>query len=397
MKTVLVDVTSLSTRQRHQGVGRHTLELVAGLRSLSDAERGPIRILAARAAPSFGPPQAVPLEQLDTNAAPVDASRNDDQRVRWTRRFAFWRLAHLVSADLVHLPDPHATPIGLRLLGIPRVVTCHDLSSLRAVGGRHAPSRAAWTGRREIVARRFASADHVIAISTHTADGLRHQCDVIPSRISVVYNGIDSARWSACADVASDDRALTDLGLRAHTYVLYVGAAAWRKNHNGMLRGLRHARDLRPDAGIELAWAGRLSAADSASIDRVARDLGVRHAVHLLGFVPDRALAALYRNAAAHLLVSHYEGFGLTVVEAMACGCPVITTRRTALAEVSGDASVDVDPDDHDAIGEAIVRVKSDQDLRNDLIRRGLTRSAVFTRQRQASETLRVYRQLLGV
>jgi glycosyltransferase involved in cell wall biosynthesis len=119
--------------------------------------------------------------------------------------------------------------------------------------------------------------------------------------------------------------------------------------------------------------------------------------VHLLNYVPDSELASLYRTAAAHLFVSRHEGFGLTVVEAMACGCPVITTRRTALAEVAGDAAVHVEPEEHEDIAEAMISVTVDTALRDDLRRRGIVRARSFSNDRQAQETVDIYRRVLGI
>jgi len=398
MKTVLVDLTSLNTSQRQRGVGRHIRELAAGLACLDDADRGPLRIIGAAFIPIMGDVQVTEdLAGFDGSPLIRNATLIDDHKTRWQRRFGMWRAVRHVGADLVHLPDPDATPVGLKLLQTPRIITCHDLHALRTGTGQPVSSRAAASGRRRVASRRFLDADHVIAISSYTADDLRAQLGLEASRVSVVYNGVDLSRWVSCADLQSDGLVLSTYGLHRGAYALFVGGAAWRKNRDGMLRGLRHARELRPDIGLQLAWAGRLTARESSVVDQTARDLGIRHAVHLLGYVPDRELAALYRNAAAHVLVSRYEGFGLTMVEAMACGCPVITTRRTALAEVAGDAAVDVDPEDADAIGEALVRVATDPVLRADLSHRGLARAALFSRERQARETAAIYRRLLGV
>jgi glycosyltransferase involved in cell wall biosynthesis len=115
----------------------------------------------------------------------------------------------------------------------------------------------------------------------------------------------------------------------------------------------------------------------------------------MLGFVSDEELAVLYRAARAHVLVSRCEGFGLTVVEAMAAGCPVLTTRGGSLDEVAGDAALTVDPDDHAGIGAALARLFSDEALRADLAGRGQKRAPQFSRAVQATAMARAYRRLL--
>jgi glycosyltransferase involved in cell wall biosynthesis len=116
-----------------------------------------------------------------------------------------------------------------------------------------------------------------------------------------------------------------------------------------------------------------------------------------LGDGSDEELAVLYRAARAHVLVSWCEGFGLTVVEAMACGCPVLTTRGGSLAEVAGDAALTVDPADPAAIGPALGRLCSEADLRTVLAARGRQRAPQFSRGVQARAMAKAYRALLGV
>lgn len=397
MKTVLIDLTSLNTSLRLRGIGRHIQQLASGLSEIDQDERGGVRIL--------GLLQLAPLGKISISENFRDfggelrnrtPSRLDDQRARWLRRIALERAAASVGANLVHLPDPHATPFRLPSLGPLRVVTCHDLAQTRVhtrSPGQHAI--AAIQRRRQ--ARRFKAADHVIAISSYTAEDLRSLIDLPATRVSVVYNGIDLERWSHQADPQQDALVRRKYGVREGAFVLYVGHAAWRKNRSGMLRALRHAREARPDLGLQLVWAGRLGVDEASTIDLEARNLGIRHAVRLLSYVSDSELASLYRSAIAHLFVSRHEGFGLTVVEAMACGCPVITTRRTSLAEVAGDAAIQVEPDEHEHIGDALLRVAEDPEMRQDLIRRGIARAQRFTQARQARETLNVYQRVLGL
>jgi glycosyltransferase involved in cell wall biosynthesis len=395
MKTVLVDLTTLNTSHRLRGIGRHVRELVSGLAVVRDAEAAGVRLVGlTRLEPSgahWTTEDLAGFEGLDHIREP---SLLDDQRAVWARRLGMFRAAHAVGAALVHLPDPLGTP---RLLDpqIARLVTCHDLADLRPVQARSLKARGAAVARKRLHAHRYCDATHVIAISACTAEDLKTLLGVGASRVTTVYNGVDTSRWAPTDESGRDEGVLSRYGLLRGAYALYVGDAVWRKNRTGMLHGLSRARALRPDLGLHLAWAGRLSPSQTAGVDAEAREIGIRHAVRLLGWVPDRDLGSLYRCAAAHLFVSRHEGFGLTVVEAMASGCPVITTRRTSLAEVAGDAAVDVDPDDFDAIGKALVRVATDSPLREDLARRGIARARLFSNERQANETLAVYRRLL--
>jgi glycosyltransferase involved in cell wall biosynthesis len=229
--------------------------------------------------------------------------------------------------------------------------------------------------------RRLHGADHHVAISQATADDMVELMNVPASKISVVLLGVDTSRW--CPEPqANDVEQVAKLGA-TEPYLLYVGDGDWRKNADGMFEAA--ARTKHP-----LVWAGLLSDARLAKLQPLARKLGAD--VRFLGYVSDAALSALYRRALATLFVSRAEGFGYPVVEAMAAGCPVITSNVSSLPEVAGEAALTVDPDSPDAIAAAITSL--DERERERLRRLGLARAATFTRERQARQTLEVYRSL---
>jgi glycosyltransferase involved in cell wall biosynthesis len=249
----------------------------------------------------------------------------------------------------------------------------------------------ALVGKR-IERRRYRSADLVVAISDATRDDAVSLLGVPADRIVTVHNGIDVAKWAAAPpDV---DSVLARLGLLGRPFVLYVGGSDWRKNVEGMMAGLARARSSGVD--LRLAWAGHLQEKHMRRVEAEATKHGVLDAVQRLGYVNDHDLAALYRAARCHLLVSRCEGFGLTVLEAMASGCPVVTTEGGALAEVAGDAALRVNPEDPQAIGDALLRVSSDADLRADLVARGRDRAPMFSRAAQARAMARVYRDFMA-
>jgi glycosyltransferase involved in cell wall biosynthesis len=124
-------------------------------------------------------------------------------------------------------------------------------------------------------------------------------------------------------------------------------------------------------------------------------DRELRGRVVLAGYVPDADLAALYSGARAFVYPSLYEGFGLPVLEAMRCGTPVIASDSTSLPEVVGDAGLLVAPTDAAALSDALLRLATDDALAADLARRGRERSALFSWERTADETVRAYRAML--
>jgi glycosyltransferase involved in cell wall biosynthesis len=162
-----------------------------------------------------------------------------------------------------------------------------------------------------------------------------------------------------------------------------------------MLAGIARAR--RCGLDVPLVWAGQLSEAQMAHICARATQIGTGDALRLIGYVSDDQLAVLYRAALAHVLLSRFEGFGLTVVEAMACGCPVMTTPAGSLAEIAGDAAIIVEPEDHAAIGQGLVRLALDSAYRAGLVERGKARAPRFSLEIQAAAMASVYREFLQV
>jgi glycosyltransferase involved in cell wall biosynthesis len=394
-KTVLLDLTSLDTPSRHRGPGRYVRELARGLSELSPAEGRGLHVLGLTRlglGGSFELTEDIAAFEGSTGL-PAPAPK-DHYRWAYARRLSLWRAVRAIAPAAVHLGDPNSTPLLMGLTNCKKIVTCHD-----AIPARY-PSR--YFGVRDggpalglaIEKRRYRTADLVIAISDATRDDACTLLGVPPERIVRVYNGVDVDGWGKPPSVEAKP-VLERHGLADRAFVLYVGASDWHKNIEGMLAGFAGA--LQSGTNAMLAWAGKLDEEEKRSVLATAERLGIAEAVRLLGFVSDDDLAVLYRAARTLILVSWCEGFGLTVVEAMAAGCPVVTTRGGSLGEVAGDAALTAAPDDHAAIAAAIQRLVSDGDLRAVLAGRGRERAARFSRHAQGKAMAEAYRQLLGV
>jgi len=392
--TVLLDQTSLDTPARDRGHGRYVRELSRGLAELSSSERGGLAFQALTHL-DVGGAYRVTDDITSFQGSPELTSPAAKDHYRWAyaRRFALWRAVRSIGAAAVHLGDPNCTPLLMSLTKCKKIVTCHDTIPARY------PSR--YFGVRDggpmlgllIEKRRYRSADLVIAISEATRQDACAYLGLRSEKVVHIYNGVDVERWAA--EPRLEQRQLLErFGLYERPFVLYVGGSDWHKNIEGMLGGLARARAAGAD--VLLAWAGKLRADHAHEVDAMSHRLGVAEAVRRLGYVSDEELAVLYRAARAHVLVSWCEGFGLTVVEAMACGCPVLTTRGGSLSEVAGDAALTVDPADPAAIGAALARVCSDTELRALLARRGRERAPRFSRGVQARAMAKAYRALLG-
>lgn len=175
--------------------------------------------------------------------------------------------------------------------------------------------------------------------------------------------------------------------------VLYVGRADPYKNLVGLVNAFATVLG-KLSFPIRLLIVGTPDERYPEAEQR-ARELGIGHAVTWTGYLPAAELVSAYQQASLLVLPSRYEGFGLPVIEAMACGTPVLCSDIGALREVAGDAALFVNPDDLAALSREIVRVLSDKALAADLSRKGLARASEFTWARTARETLAVYRRVL--
>ncbi len=234
----------------------------------------------------------------------------------------------------------------------------------------------------------------ILCVSDYVAGRLR-ACGRVPgSRLTTIYNGAGT-EFSPVAPEQARARVREAFGIEA-PYVLYVGKLQARKNVIGLIRAYaEYKHETGTDA--ELVLAGR-RVETSGGITEAVHSLGLERDVIELGYVghpstdPHSPLPHLYAAARMTVMPSFYEGFGIPVIEAMACGCPVIASNITSLPEIAGDAALLVDPRDAHDIGRAMVRLEAAPALRAELVRRGLARAGLFTWENCARRTLEAYR-----
>ncbi|MGE0041760.1 MAG: glycosyltransferase family 4 protein [Vicinamibacterales bacterium] len=281
------------------------------------------------------------------------------------------------AADVAHSP----TPLLLPARRAARVVTVHDLDFLDH------PERATGEMRRDYprLARDHAHrADRVIAVSAYTARQVTARLGVPPAKISVCSAGPPA--WTAA--VAAERAARQAPG----GCVLFVGTLEPRKNVGGLLDAYEALVARRPDAP-PLCLAGRAGAAAMPWLERVGQP-PFNGRVRVTGYVLPDQRPALYRDARMLVLPSFEEGFGLPVLEAMACGVPVVVSDRGALPEVAGAAARPVDPDDHEALAAAMAALLDD-DAAADASRRGAAEAARYSWTTAAAAAREAYRLAL--
>ncbi|RVT90144.1 glycosyltransferase family 4 protein [Sphingomonas crocodyli] len=215
----------------------------------------------------------------------------------------------------------------------------------------------------------------VVTVSQYSQARLAQALDIPQRQIEVVPNGVAERFTPPAADLL--EGTAQKYGVEPGRYFVTLSTVEPRKNLKLVLDGWARSVGRRP-AGMKLLLLGGAGAKHIfASSDTGAEDLP--QDVSLSGFVPDADLPALLGGACALLYPSRYEGFGLPLVEAMACGTPAVTTRLTSLPEVGGDAVLYVDPDDAQALADFIVQLASERSLRDDLSLAGLERAKAFS------------------
>lgn len=292
------------------------------------------------------------------------------------------RLSQRWNADILHATylAPYRSPC-------PVVVSVHDVSFKRF------PEYFSWRDRvlfSTLLPSSLRRAAAVLTLSSHSRDELRHfypglrtPIHVVPAAPSRTFRPLDT-------DTAAAVLSRLDI---PRPFLLAVGSVQPRKNLARLVEAFGGVRRERPD--IHLVIVGPSGFRASALRETIA-GRGLIDAVRLLGYVSEDELVALYNAAVALVYPSVYEGFGLPVVEAMACGRPVIAANTSSLPEVAGNAALLVDPFDVSALGSAMERLLADPQAAADLGARGLARVAQFSWQRTASTALAAFEAACG-
>jgi glycosyltransferase involved in cell wall biosynthesis len=263
----------------------------------------------------------------------------------------------------------------------PVVTTVHDLAHFH-LPGKYDNVRTLYVTRLLPVLLRRAAG--VIAVSESTRRDLEHLAFVPRDRVRVIHNGVDHRRFAPRKRKEAHARVTAALGLEA-PYVLYLSRIEHPgKNH---LRLIEAFEALARDMPHHLVLAG----ADWDGADLVheaARRSPVSERIHLTGFVDDELVPSLINAASMMIFPSLFEGFGLPVVEALACGTPVAVADRSSLPEVAGDAALRFDPDSPSQMVEAMKRLLANPLLRHKMVERGLSRAKHFCWDGVASQVL---------
>ena len=357
----------------HLGISRTVLDLGKSLAERPDCE--PVFITPYARGPFAAAPGAVRLPAARLLPALMTLGA-----------LAVPAIAHRRRLPLIHDPAGVSPFLLGRWAGdYKRVVTLHDAIAFRYPDGY---SRLNNFLHRRYIPATLAGVDAVITVSASARDDLVRFLRLPSEKVFVVPMAANPTFRpqppTAALPVAARYGAQPP-------YVLYVGAVEARKDLPTLLRAFARLRAAFPRLTLVVAGRVRFKATD---VTQTLAALDIASAVRFTGFVPDEDLPALYGAAAAFCFPSLYEGFGLPVLESMACGTPVVCTRASSLPEVAGGAALLFEPRDDAALAEHLARILSDPSLAEDLRRRGLARAATFSWARTAEATRAVYRHV---
>jgi glycosyltransferase involved in cell wall biosynthesis len=372
MPSITIDYTPAI--QQHAGIGRYANELTHALIALYPDDEW--RLFYVDPERRLPPP---PLDVLPRTALRL-ANKPWRLRVLLSTYLQRGQDQTLGPAEIFHATD-HLLP---RLVHTRSVFTLHDLTMLTF------PATHTQLNRRflQLMLPHFLhAANLVIADSVSTQRDAVRLYRLPAERVRVVHLGVDPRFQPAPHDIQEQVQARYHLPDR---FILSVGTLEPRKNLITLLDAYHALRAERSD--VSLVIAGGRGWHSEPFFNRL-RALGLENTVHLLGRVPDEDLSGLYTLAEVFAFPSLYEGFGLPVLEAMACGTPAVCSNTSSLPEVAGTAAIQIDPTAARDWTQALERICDDAALRSDLHERGLKQAARFTWEATARHTYAVYQE----
>ena len=297
----------------------------------------------------------------------------------------FWEQAATLLVgkyDLLHLPYDSCLAVKRGKL----IVTIHDLKPLLFPNPKKKLNMYGIV-KDLLIPHPLEKIDHIITVSECSRKDIMERLGVQPDRITVIPQGVEQGKFVPCSSEPLDH-------CNAVPYVLSVAGSDPTKN----MQSLITAFSMLPDeirTHHQLILVGDLD--KQGELARLLKQTGIERQVVYAGVVSDQQLIRYYQNAALFVFPSLYEGFGLPVLEAMACGCPVVCSNTSSLPEVVGNAAVMVDPLDVSALAEAIRHVLTNSHTHQQLRKAGIERSRQFSWEQTAAQTVELYERVVNV
>jgi glycosyltransferase involved in cell wall biosynthesis len=297
-----------------------------------------------------------------------------------------WRSLFLIPHLKKHQIDvfhglSNELPNGIENSGIPSVVTIHDLVFMRYPEFYQAIDRKIYFKKTRYACK---AADKIIAISKQTRNDIETFFQIPTEKIEMIYQPVAPVffeKHDPAAVIAQYDL--------PKEYILSVGTLEPRKNQRALLMAIKQAQ-----IDVPVVFVGKATSYATEMKRFIAENLPDNQ-VTFLANIPEKHLAALYQGALLSVYISVFEGFGLPVIESMACGCPVVTSTVSVLPETAGEAAVLCNPGDTDDIGTKVLMLLQDSSLRSQLIRKGTKRAQKFHPEIYAKKLHELYTKIL--
>jgi alpha-1,3-rhamnosyl/mannosyltransferase len=225
--------------------------------------------------------------------------------------------------------------------------------------------------------------DHFITISEFVRQEIIETFHISPEKVTAIPLAVE--KFFTRKPEPEVSRYKQEKGL-PNRYILTVGTHEPRKNIATLIRALAHTKE--KYTLVSIGWSGWLN----SEFHQEVRKLNMEERIICLGHVPDDELVLLYNGASLMVYPSLYEGFGLPILEAMACGCPVICSNTSSMPEVAGDAAILVSPEDEMALAEAIDHVMEDEKLSQQLVKSGYSRASEYNWNITAQRTMSIFK-----
>jgi len=304
----------------------------------------------------------------DVEVEVVSAPTRGGLRGKLDKYFGYLLVARRTKADYNIIVSEGYAFLLLALDGARTLVVCHDVHPLI----QPAPTPPGfWRARYKLNLRMLRWAKCVVTVSEHTKQDLLKHCPfLLAEDVVALHNGL-RPDWATPPDASDMSAFLRRVGLEGKTFVLHVGNDNWYKNFAGTLRAFASLAD----KGTMLVKVGDIGAANQGLL----QELRIKERTAHIPRADNKELSYLYHAAKVLVFPSWHEGFGWPPLEAMACGCPVVSSDRASLPEVCGDACLYVAPDDSSSITRGMERVLSDEALRAELIAKGRAQAQRFS------------------
>jgi glycosyltransferase involved in cell wall biosynthesis len=322
--------------------------------------------------------------KTETRSPPAPLGRGNLGKV-WFEQLAFSRTCRDWNADIAHVPY-WGSPLSP---SVPTVTTVHDLIPVLLPAYRGGPLVRLYT---RLAAASARSATVVLTDSMASKRDIEQHLGLPARQVRCIYL---AANEQFRAEPRPEDEAIRQLYNLPHRYVLYLAGHDVRKNVEAIVKAF--ATVAQADDDVTLIVAGRLPERDEPPFfdpRPLVTSLGLEEDVQFVGWVDEAHKPALYRGAACAVFASRYEGFGLPVLEALACGTPLVSSNTSSLPELVGDAGFALDPDNIQGLAGAMLACLVDETMARELRRRGPVQAARFSWERTAKETLEVYREV---